>query len=157
MTDRGLFQLQSADDLCGKLKHDHERIKRNRMDAYAAFDFVVTAWALAEWRYGKRERERLASKFPILRVCQHLANGAKHFLSVSRSGPGQPVVRSVWSKGTWAEGTWAPGVWDWLAVRLDGKAKAEYGAELTIIELADHVMKFWTEHGGCPPGVGSHV
>ena len=43
---KGLFDLNSADDLCRKLEADYHRVSENPGDRFAAFDFVVTAWHL---------------------------------------------------------------------------------------------------------------
>jgi len=40
---KGLFHLKSYRHLVAKLRHDFERLKRDHVDAYAAFDFFVTA------------------------------------------------------------------------------------------------------------------
>jgi hypothetical protein len=92
---------------------------------------------------------------PVLRICEDLANGAKH-LKPPRDKRSQNVQksgrRSAWVEGVWSEGVWAPGTWDYLVVQLNGAAKVKYGAELTIVQLADEVMKFfWSTEGGCPP------
>jgi len=152
----GIFDLQSADDLCGKLRHDFERVQANARDSYAAYDFVVTAWHLLEWwRPGNENaaaRRTTADENPILRVCEHLAVGAKHF------DPHNPNLRSVerstrdsaWALGAWGSNTWAAGVWkDDLIVHLDGVAKDKYGETITISELAVAALEFWTNVGPC--------
>src|SRR4051812_18185088 len=67
--------LNTPADLLGKLRHDFERVHENTHDAYAAFDFFVTAEHLPEW-CGDPTIKR---KEPLLRIVSHLANGAKHF------------------------------------------------------------------------------
>ena len=90
---KGLFDLNSADDLCRKLEADYHRVSENPGDRFAAFDFVVTAWHLLEWRLpGKQkqaERDAICSRNPVLRICEHLAVGAKHF------EPTNPKLQSV--------------------------------------------------------------
>ena len=155
---KGLFDLRSADDLCRKLEHDYGRVQANPADRFAAFDFVVTAWHLLEWRLPgngrKAARDALCSQNPILGVCEHLAVGAKHF------EPSNPKLDSVadthgdgpWASGAWEQGTWADGVWaEILTVSLDGAAATALGPQLTMLELADVVMAFWRGTGGCPP------
>ena len=53
-------------------------------DAYAAFDFFVTAEHLLDWLHpdsanGKADREKLRNQYEILQTVSHLACGAKHF------------------------------------------------------------------------------
>jgi hypothetical protein len=155
MSTRGLFDLLSGDDLCAKLEHDFRRVSDDPSDAYAAFDFVVTAWHLLEWRFPgeSTRRKELCELHPILRVCEHLAVGAKHY------EPTNPKLDSVqasrrdafWAKGVWAPGMWAQGFWkDDLVVELTGTAKAALGDRLTILEMAVLVMEFWRGPGECP-------
>ena len=149
----GVFDLATFDDLCAKLRRDYERVRADPRDAYAAFDFVVTAWHLLEWKIpgDKAQRDRVADGAPILRVCEHLAVGAKHF---SPSNPKLQAVKdsgrdAAWRKGVWAPGTWGPGVWkDELFVNLDGPARMRLGDRLTILQIADQVIAFW-EANGC--------
>jgi hypothetical protein len=151
---KGLFDLSGAQDLCKKLEHDYARVKADPSNAFAAYDFVVTAWHLLEWHYpgntNSSARSALSQQNPILQVCEHLAVGAKHF---APSNPRLDAVAgterdSVWGKGVWAPGFWAPGVWkDDLVVHLDGAAKTSYGAQLTIVQVADHALDFWKRYG----------
>ena len=51
---KGFAVLKRAADLVAKLEHDLERIRAAPEDAYAAFDFFVTAdhivdWLLPDW------------------------------------------------------------------------------------------------------------
>ena len=158
---RGLFDLLTADDLCAKLEHDYKRIFNNPADAFAAFDFLVTAWHLLEWKYpggtATQQRVDLAKQYPIIGVLEHLAVAAKHY------EPKNPKLDSVmttardsaWRRGAWAPGVWARGVWkDDLTVTLTGDAKARLGESLAIKQLADLAMDFWRGPGGCPQATG---
>ena len=40
---KGLFDLNTPQDLLRKLKHDYQRIIQSPTDMFAAFDFFVTA------------------------------------------------------------------------------------------------------------------
>ena len=52
---KGFFELQTAQDLLRKLRHDSQRVKQSPMDSYAAFDFFVTAHHMLEWRYRNKD------------------------------------------------------------------------------------------------------
>jgi hypothetical protein len=79
--ERGVFALRTAADLLQKLRHDYERMERDALDQYAAFDFFVTADHLPDWIHPGREGKKrlLRSANWRLKVCHQLANGLKHF------------------------------------------------------------------------------
>ena len=151
---KGLFDLRSAEDLYEKLKADYDRVIDDPLDSHAAFDFVVTAWHLLEWRYpgedarAKLARNEVCERHPILRACHHLAIGAKHFEPTSkkldsgrethRTGPFGLRMGS-WARGAWAEDAWAT----YLVVKLDGPARTEFGDQMRIEQLADLTMDAW--------------
>lgn len=64
MPTKGLFRLETPRDLLGKLIHDYQRLQQAPDDAYAAFDFLVTAEHMLDWLYpgaagrAKRTAER---------------------------------------------------------------------------------------------------
>jgi hypothetical protein len=143
----GIFELQSADQLYGKLKRDYESLLAFPTDSGLAFNFVVTAWHLTEWKFAKPlDRTSFCEKNPVLRVCEHLAIGAKHFSpdprrhdSVSSTSRG-----GVWSRGGLAMGSWANGSWaEWLVIELDGEAQRALGDQLRLDVFATLVMKAW--------------
>ncbi len=153
----GLFDLMTADDLCAKLDHDYKRLKADSADVFTAFDFIVTAWHLLEWKYpgnkAKTQRHALCQQYPILALCEHLCVSGKHY------DPTNPKLQSVqgsfrkspWKRGVWASGDWAKGVWqDELVIELSGTTKNTLGDQLTMEKFADLVMQFWRGPGGCP-------
>ena len=155
----GLFDLVSANDLCAKLDHDYRKVKASPSDVFAAFDFIVTAWHLLEWRYpnseGRAVRQSLCEQYPVIGLCEHLCVSGKHYT------PSNPKLqslegsfrRSAWKRGVWAPGVWALGTWlDELVIELSGPARVQFGERLTMEEFADHVMEFWRGPGGCPEG-----
>lgn len=146
---KGFFSLKTPRDLFTKLKADHKRIEADPLDTYAAFDFCVSAWHLVDWKYPNGQdpaRIDFLQRLPILRVCEHLAVGAKHFEpnpARHKSVAGTDDT-SVWARGAWAPGTWAPGTWVGnLVVRLDGDAKTAFGDALPLEDFANRVMKVW--------------
>lgn len=138
---KGIFGIDSAPALLSKLKADHSRVAADPLDAYAAYDFVVTAWHLLEWALpgdaNLEARTALCTRFALLRVCEHLAVGAKHFepnakrhASVARTSIIAKPVR----------GTWEP---ESLVIYLD-IPYAQYGTILGIRTLANLMLAFWT-------------
>jgi hypothetical protein len=152
----GLFDLVSADDLCAKLDHDYRRIKSDPSDVFAAFDFLVTAWHLLEWKYRRpAEQVKLRNQHPILALTEHLCVSGKHYEPTHQKHQSVQgsVRKSAWARGTWAPGVWAKGAWqDSLEVELSPDAAAAIGEErITMDRLADLIMEFWRGPGGCPP------
>lgn len=156
---RGLFDLLSSEYLCAKLEHDYERVRSNTADVFAAFDFLVTAWHLLEWKYpgARKKRKEIKKQYPILALCEHLAVSGKHF---EPTDPNLNTVsethrNSVWKRGAWASGAWKQGVWkDDLVVELTDEAQEVFGDKITMKEIADKVMEFWRGPGGCPMATG---
>jgi hypothetical protein len=158
----GLFDLVTADDLCAKLDHDYRRVKADSADVFAAFDFIMTAWHLLEWKYSgdnaKAQRASLCQQYPVLELCEHLCVSGKHY------EPTNPKLQSVqgtfrhspWKRGVWAQGVWGKGTWqDGLVIELSSTAKQMFGDRLTMEQFADLVLQFWRGPGGCPKE--SHV
>ncbi len=148
---KGLFNLRSAEDLYEKLKADYDRVIDDPLNSHAAFDFVVTAWHMLEWRCPGEDdgaRNELCERHPILRACHHLAIGAKHFKPTNQK---LDSVRETHQTGPFGLpwGSWAPGVWardawaTYLVVQLDGKARTEFGDQIRIEKLANLTMDAW--------------
>jgi hypothetical protein len=80
--DPGIFTLKTARDLYQKLERDFEVLQAQRTNADACFNFFVTAEHLPEWELGADAVAAAAfrRKHAILRVCSHIATGAKHFI-----------------------------------------------------------------------------
>jgi len=87
---KGFASLKTSGDLLGKLKYDYKRMLSNPYDAYAAFDFFVTAYHMLDWLHPiptgkaaqkKNDEARSAEETGsiLLQVCSHIANGVKHF------------------------------------------------------------------------------
>jgi hypothetical protein len=153
----GLFDLVSFNDLCAKLDQDYRRVNANAADVFAAFDFIVTAWHLLEWRTpgnaAKDERRSLCEQNPILALCEHLCVSGKHYEPTDKrlNSVQGSFRRSAWPRGAWASGVWAQGVWqDELVIELSGTAKDVFGDRLTMREFAERVMQFWRGPSGCP-------
>ncbi len=152
----GLFDLLSADDLCAKLEHDYARVCTNAGDAYAAFDFVVTAWHLLEWRYpgnsSQAQRDAIREANPIIELCEHLAVGGKHYEPTAKRHRTVAGSRraSLWKRGLWAPGLWAPGFWqDDLIIELAGPAQMAFGDTMNFARFAQLMIEFWRTQGGC--------
>lgn len=144
---KGLFDLQTAEDLLQKLRHDLDRMKKSPLDSCAAFDFFVTAYHMLEWRYpGKsntRKRAETESNSILLQVCSHLANGSKHFKATAAKHVS--VKDATVEPGAFGPSAFDPNAFDAgeLRVELDGEAARKFGASIGALELADEALHFW--------------
>lgn len=149
----GLFDLVTADDLCAKLDHDYRRVVTNDADVFAAFDFIVTAWHLLEWKHPGAAGKALKEEYSILALCEHLCVSGKHFDPTDpRHQSVQGTFRkSAWGRGCWAHGCWAQGTWqDELVINIAEGSRESLGERLTMRQFADLVMEFWRGPGECP-------
>ena len=154
----GFASLATPEDLLKKLEHDRERIRANGSDAFAAFDFFVTAEHLLDWilpdepgvsrrkeRTIRRENERL------LRIASHIASGAKHFRTTAHHHSSVENVKEgiglrtfnlrtfTLLRATRLRSLYMPG----LFVQLDD------GSVVSVAQLAEELLAFWkAELGG---------
>lgn len=147
MNSGGVFEITTPRHLLEKVIHDIERLRANHLDAYAAFDFFVTARHIPDWVYpnDSAKRDALFAKYVELRVCRHLAEGAKHFLATHSCH--KQVQDAVRTHNAWGQ-SWAPGVWeaswgtDELMIRLDptDPDTSKLGPQICALDLAEKVL-----------------
>jgi len=147
----GFFVLKGPADLLEKLRHDVSRVRQNPVDAYAAFDFFVTAEHLLDWKYpdvgGKaniRTRSNLRKTEPLLRVTSHLANGAKHFKTIDARHTSVDDVHV--HAGGFDSAAFDSAAFDAggrLVVNLAGDDAKVLGSEISVLELAEAVLAYW--------------
>ena len=88
MADNGIFDLRTPQDLLQKVHHDIGRLRANRTDTYAAFDFFVTCSQLPDWLKPLGVLPATVfEKYVELRICRHIGNTGKHFYIEDRSSP----------------------------------------------------------------------
>ena len=146
---QGLFNLKTPHELLAKLRHDFRRLDANGLDAYAAFDFFVTARHLPEWLYPREpaKRRALFDREVLLRVCAHIADGSKHFEATSKrhASVKETVFQEPWIQADFVQADFVQS--GGLFVKLDGDAAIALGATVEIRELARRVLTFWES---CP-------
>ena len=148
---RGFFELRTPQDLLKKLRHDRDRLARNPIDSYAAFDFVVTANHLVDWCWPSASRTQLRDnrRADVLpRLCEHLADGAKHFLlSSPHQGVEATTKRDGWIQDDWVQPGWTD-VGD-LLVKLEPTEASELGQPaISAVDLATRVLAYWERRIG---------
>jgi hypothetical protein len=149
---RGFFELRTPQDLMRKLEHDLERLRINPLDTYAAFDFFVTANHLVDWIWPSSSRAQLRAnrrEDALPRICEHLADGAKHFLLAN---PHQGVVATqripaaVYGEAEYGVSAFAMPAS--LQVHLEPDEAAVLGCEvIDVLELATRVLEYWQRRG----------
>ena len=148
---RGFFELRTPKDLLEKLRHDHRRLAANPLGSYAAFDFFVTANHLVDWVWpcAEREQQRKNRRSETLpRICEHLADGAKHF---QLSSPHQGVSAVTKTDGFFDPGVFDPDFFDVgeLIVTLEPTEAIELDRQtITAIDLATLVLAYWERRLG---------
>jgi len=139
----GFFQLRGPQDLLDKLRHDYRRLNDNPQDAYAAFDFFVTASHMHEWwlRYGaKWEPPTDPKEAAIFRLCGEVGNGAKHFVLENK------IKSHEVRHGGFAAGTFDAHAFDVgdLVLQLPPADAALFETEtVTVLRLAASVLTYW--------------
>lgn len=156
----GHFELKTPEDLLEKLRHDRERLQDGvcilrddpREAHYAAYDFFVAAYHMAEWVWpapaGERysdERNQIIQDQVLLGIAGDLANGSKHFRL--EDGPDHVSDKETYTEGDYSVEDYAAADWDTdgLRMKLDGEAADAYGARTTATELADELIEFWED------------
>ena len=138
---KGFLGLFTAKDLFEKLKSDYEAFCAEPKDSYKAFNFFVTAEHLPDWI----ENVGIKYKDPILRVCSHLATGAKHFevKNIDKNSVDGFSV-DVYVEGGYVGGRYIETV---LVVNLTTEEAEKIGSEsIELNELAKNVFEYWDKY-----------
>ena len=144
---KGLFELQSPQDLLKKLHHDYARLQQSPLNQYAAFDFFVTAEHMLDWLYpnpnDSQKRKDVRDKSVLLQVCSHIANGSKHFVPNDKRHVSVKDARK--HEGAFQRDAFQSDAFDvpLLQIDLQGKAAQEFGESIDALELAGKVLNFW--------------
>jgi hypothetical protein len=155
MTDGlvGFLHLQTPEDLFLKLHHDYRRLQANPADSYAAFDFFVTATHIPEWLERAKRPHTAPSSLrdqALLAICQHLGNGAKHFV-VDRHDAAQHGDVGQNTYGSARYGSSSCGVKENLLVTLSSDEAAALGThQMAAFDLAGKVLDYWSGHLSIP-------
>ena len=136
----GSFDLRSPRDLLAKLHHDLRRLEAEPLDQYAAFDFFVTAWHMLDWidpgedQTAKDRRKAIRDRSVILKVCDHLASGSKHFQATAKRH--DSVKATEHHRGAFSSGFSRGFDTSMLCVHLEGQAAVALGAMVEVVDLA---------------------
>lgn len=147
----GFFDLRDPQALFRKMRYDYGRMVADPLNVFPAWDFFVTANHLIDWIWpsagsAQHRVERRWETIP--RICEHLANGAKHFI-VNREHSAVTEIERV-------SGAFDAGAFDSVAfeteqlvVTLDTKEAIEFGTQqITATDLARRVLLYWGRRMG---------
>jgi hypothetical protein len=151
--DPGHFSHKSAADLFAKLQRDFDRLCRSPTDADASFNFFVTAEHLPEWHFkgDSKAAAELRKQHALLRLCSHLANGAKHFEVTRHNAVASTATVNVQRLAAGPAGTVeSKATVLQFAVNPEPTEAAELGPSITVTELASRIGQFWAGTLGLP-------
>lgn len=138
---KGFIGLFEAKDLFDKLKSDYKDFLANPNDPYKAYNFFVTAEHLPDWI----DEKKIKYSDPYLRICCHLATGAKHFGVTHKdknSVEGWSI--DVYIKEGYIEDDYFAPI---LMVNLtDEEAEVLGRNSIELNEIASNVFSFWENH-----------
>jgi hypothetical protein len=146
---KGFAPLQQPRDLVAKLRHDFERMRAAPDDAYAAFDFFVTAEHIVDWllpdKPGANQaaaRKARRASLELLEITSHLANGAKHFQALAKQHDSVADVKLA--QGGFDPRAFSPTAFSPAAFRMHGlNVHLEDGRVLNVLSLAEDVLRHW--------------
>jgi hypothetical protein len=142
-----ILNIASWQDLLKKCQSDFERMRASPLDSYASFDFFVTARHVPDWMYpdDKAGSNGLFDAHVELRICRHIADGAKHLVltsSMHKQVQGAYETHSMFGNmfGNLFGNTFGENA---LCVGLDATDPdtRKYGSSITSLKLADEVLK----------------
>lgn len=157
---KGFGSLRTPADLLGKLRRDLELLQRHPNDQDLNFNFFVTAYHMIDWvlpgNKNQTKRKALENSEPLLQICSHLANGAKHFVAEAER---HTSVSNVESGGIYLINPITPtGILlinpeSGLFIDLDGDSDAsrKFGDRITSPVLAKLVLEYWEKYLNTDP------
>lgn len=150
--DPGLFTLKTAEDLFRKLERDFNLMRARPLDPDVCFNFFVTAEHLPEWHFGGDAKKAAAHRDSkaLLRVCSHLANGAKHFQVNRHSSVGSTNYATVVRYSPVGEPPkpQPSGTETRFSVQFTQQEFAELGHEMTVDMLGAKLLEYWRQELG---------
>lgn len=136
---KGIFSLKTPEALIKKLFTDYELFAKKPSDPYLAFNFFITAEHIPDWIGDKSLKKSNA----ILRICSHIANGAKHF-EVNRHNSVTNTEKVLYVDSGYVEEGYFE---EPLMIYLSADEAKELGFEYCeAIKVAELVRNFWAEY-----------
>ena len=142
------YGLRTANDLLAKLRRDAQLL-REEVSSDRFFNFVVTAYSLADWIQNdpsvsspaKADLTRLRGTTQI-QICRELANASKHFQLDPKKSP-NPKVASADSEQGYGVGSW--GVGDYGVGEEEITVWLNAGEGISGLEVMEDVLEEWNQ------------
>ena len=139
--------MATAVDLLTKLKWEFSNMqtaKTKEAYCYHAFNFFVTGFHFADWFHpGDKTSQDSLKAHPILKICGHIANGAKHF----QTFPNVVAVRSLAEEDYVESGYVEFGYFETLYVKLDKSEIPDHPSDtIGVCDFAKKVIAHWEGH-----------
>jgi hypothetical protein len=147
----GFFQLCDPHRLFKKLRYDYDRMLADPLNEFPAWDFFLTANHLVDWIWpsaGTKQHQLDRAADAIPRICEHLADGAKHFI-LNRAHTAVSALDHIVDGPFDSE--LDPSSFDTggLFITLERAEAVELGVErITAQDLARRVLVYWGKRFG---------
>ena len=136
------YSLQTARDLYSKLGRDAAALE-GVVNADHAFNFLVTAYHLAEWVSKDpslppdvNNRMNDAKNDVAFRLCADLANASKHFVQNAKADAKKTVVTQGYGVGRYGAGPYGVGEESITITKADA-------SNVNLLELRDQIMNLY--------------
>lgn len=150
----GFFDLRDPQSLLKKMRYDYDRMVASPLSTYAAFDFFVTANHIIDWIWPSSSSEQLKlerAAETIPRICEHLANDAKHFIVNRPHVAVAGIAHSLEGDPFWEEtvDSEISGSEPGLFIKLGPEEARELGLDsIAATQLALLVLAYWSRRMG---------
>ncbi|MCH8879410.1 MAG: hypothetical protein IID34_05950 [Planctomycetes bacterium] len=141
--------MKTVHDLFKKIEHDFEVLRKNPSDAHACFNFFVTTEHLPEWYLDAdaKRADAFRRNEAILRICSHLANGAKHFVVKNKKHSSVQSTNQVSQVSFRASSQLSrpsdESPSEEFVVQPGPEEASELGSQVAVSDLAHKIVTFW--------------
>ena len=147
MPIKGFIPLQTPKDLLAKLEHDLGRMEADPTDAYAAFDFFVTAEHVLDWLHPDSANGRQAARsfeisiryFKLCRIWQAGRSTSTGSRNTTRRLTASLFPTAVLAPRASGTASFSPGSFEFAGITI----KLTTGESKFVVDLAKEVYEFW--------------
>ncbi len=146
------LELRNVSDYWKDSLWEYENLKNNPNDVYFAFNFIVTGWHITDWyhkaKFPEDNYNTLKSKIdlfvksnPIVKISEHLANGAKHFeVSFNKHNSVKKATKERYFEEDYVEEGYTE---DPIMIYLNEEFDSEFGDSVKLSDYSSRLVIFW--------------